>query len=389
MSQRFARIPGLTVGFSQPMIDGVNDKVSGAHSELVLKIYGSDLPGVRRIAEQAVSALQGIPGAVDVAIDQEPPLPQLQVSIDRAAAARYGINVANIAELIEVGIGGRAIAQLFLGERRYDIAVRFVQSARSSPEAIGNLTLTTPANTRVPLAQVAQVSLRSGESTITREMNHRHLTVKLNLRGRPLSAFLSDAEDELENLSFDRSQYTLAWGGQFENQNRAQRRLAIIVPAALALIFLLLYGAFGTLRHPALILVNVPLALLGGLIALMLRGMTLNVSSAVGFIALFGVAVQNGVIMVSNLNRHRDLGGPLSEAVRRGARERLRPVLMTATVATLGLIPAALARGIGSDVQRPLATVVVGGLITATALTLLILPILYGVVERRFTGRPA
>jgi len=230
---------------------------------------------------------------------------------------------------------------------------------------------------------VAEVGLRTGESTITRETNRRHLTVKLNLRNRDLSSFLREAEGKIAaKVKFDPTINEIAWGGQFENQQRAQARLAFIIPVVLALIFLLLYGAFGTLRHAALILVNVPLAIVGGMVALYLRGMTLNVSSAVGFIALFGVSVQNGVLMVSNLNHLRDTGSGLIDAVTRGATERLRPVLMTATVATLGLIPAALARGIGSDVQRPLATVVVGGLVSATLLTLIVLPVLYEVIER-------
>ena len=383
LESRYARIPGLTVGFSQPMIDGVNDKIAGAHSELVVKIYGQDFAETRRVAEEVAAALAKIPGAADVAIDQEPPLPQLQVRVNREAAARFGINVSDIADLIEVGIGGRAVGQLFLGERRYDIAVRFVPGVRNSPEAIGDLTLSAPGGARIPLSQVSDVALRSGESTITRESNRRHLTVKLNLRGRDLSSFLKEAHERIgQDVHYDPSATEIEWGGQFENQQRAQARLALIMPVVLALIFLLLYGAFGTLRHAALILINVPLAVLGGMIALHLRGMTLNVSSAVGFISLFGVSVQNGVLMVSNLNHLRDSGIELAEAVARGAEERFRPVLMTATVATLGLVPAALARGIGSDVQRPLATVIVGGLVSATLLTLLVLPVLYEVIER-------
>ena len=383
LSERYARIPGLTVGFSQPMIDGVNDKIAGAHSELVVKVYGKDFAEMRRIASEVVDVLQSIAGAVDVSIDQEPPLPQLQIRVNREAAARFGINVSDIADLIEIGIGGRASGQLFLGERRYDIAVRFIPSVRNSPEAIADLTLTAPGGARIPLGQVAEVGLRTGESTITRETNRRHLTVKLNLRNRDLSSFLREAEGKIAaKVKFDPTINEIAWGGQFENQQRAQARLAFIIPVVLALIFLLLYGAFGTLRHAALILVNVPLAIVGGMVALYLRGMTLNVSSAVGFIALFGVSVQNGVLMVSNLNHLRDTGSGLIDAVTRGATERLRPVLMTATVATLGLIPAALARGIGSDVQRPLATVVVGGLVSATLLTLIVLPVLYEVIER-------
>jgi heavy metal efflux system protein len=388
LSERYARIPGISVGFSQPMIDGVNDKIAGAHSELVVKVYGKDFADTRRVANEVVAALEKTPGAVDVSIDQEPPLPQLQIKVNREAAARFGINVSDIADLIEVGIGGRAVGQLFLGEKRYDIAVRFVPSVRSNPEEIGDLTLTAPGGARIPLSQVSDVSLKSGESTITRETNRRHLTVKLNLRGRDLSSFLKEAHANIaSDVHFDPVATEIVWGGLFENQQRAQTRLALIMPVVLALIFLLLYGAFGTLRHAALILINVPLAVLGGMVALHLRGMTLNVSSAVGFIALFGISVQNGVLMVSNLNHLRDSGLDLMEAVARGAEERFRPVLMTATVATLGLIPAALARGIGSDVQRPLATVVVGGLVSATALTLLVLPVLYEVIERWAQGR--
>jgi len=388
MAARFQRIPGIAVGFSQPMIDGVNDKVSGAHSEIVVKIYGNDLKEVRRISQALASIVANTPGAVDVAIDQEPPLPQIQLTVNREAAARFGVNVGALAELIEVGIGGRPVGQLFLGERRYDIAVRFDPSSRNTPEAIGNLTVTTQTGARIPLSQVADVALRSGESTITRESNRRHLTVKVNLRGRDFSSFFHDAQARIAGqLDLGSSGVEVVWGGQFENQNRAQARLAIVIPIVLALIFLILFGAFRTVRHPVLILSNVPLAVLGGMAALVLRGMTLNVSSAVGFIALFGISMQNGVIMVSNLNLLRDSGIPLADAVARGAAERFRPVLMTAMVAALGLVPAAMAKGIGSDVQRPLATVVVGGLVTATVLALFVLPAIYLVVERRVEAR--
>jgi heavy metal efflux system protein len=384
MSDRFAKIPGANVGFSQPMIDGVNDKIAGAHSDLVVKVFGHDFNEMRRVAGGIVDVVGGIRGASDVSIDQEPPLPQIVVKVDRESAARFGINVADIATIIESGIGGKGISNVFIGERVYDIAVRFPDSVRGSPDAIGSLTVTLPSGARIPLSQVAQIGTSTGESSITREENRRHLTVKLNLRGRDLSSFLKEAHERIaDKVKFDSSQYSLEWGGQFENQKRAQRRLALIVPAVIALIFVLLYSAFGTLRHAALVLTNVPIALLGGLIALTLRGMTLNVSSAVGFIALFGVAVQNGVIMVASLNHQRHVCKNLDEAVHVGAIQRLRPVLMTATVAALGLLPAALARGVGSDVQRPLATVIVGGLVTATLLTLLVLPSMYLLLERR------
>jgi len=384
LDRRYSRIPGISVGFSQPMIDGVNDKIAGAHSELVIKIFGQNFDELRRIAGQIVSVLNTVPGAADVAIDQEPPLPQIQIKVDREAAARFGINIADVAGVIESGIGGKAVSTLFLGERKYDIATRFPESVRGSPDAISNLTISLPTGARIPFSQVAQVSTTSGESTITREMSRRHLTVKINLRGRDLSRFLKEAQLRIaQEVKFDSSKYQIQWGGQFENQQRAQRRLAVIMPVVIVLIFVLLYAAFGTVRHPALILTILPIAMLGGLILLYARGMTFNVSSAVGFIALFGVAVMNGVIMVANLNRQCNSGLALDEAVAIGATQRLRPVLMTASVAALGLLPAAVARGVGSDVQRPLATVIVGGLVTATLLTLLVLPSMYLLWERR------
>ncbi|HLX08618.1 MAG TPA: CusA/CzcA family heavy metal efflux RND transporter [Thermoanaerobaculia bacterium] len=391
MSKTFtARLPGMDFGFSQPMIDGVNDKIAGAHSEIVIKVYGDDFAETRRIGEAIAALLARIDGAADVAIDQEPPLPQLQIKINRQAAARFGINVADIASLIETAIGGKAVTSVYLGERSYDVAVRFVEAVRGNPEAIANLTVPSSTGARIPLSQVSDIQIGAGESTITREMGRRHMTVKVDLRGRDLASFIAEAQRKIDQgVRYDRAKYEIGWGGQFENQQRAQGRLAIIVPAALALIFLLLYAGFGDVRHAALILMVVPLALIGGLTALLLRGMTINVSSAVGFIALFGVAVQNGVIMVANLNHRRAAGATLDEALRRGAGVRLRPVLMTATVAILGLLPAATNHGVGSDVQRPLATVIVGGLLSATVLTLLILPAAYIVLERWTEARNA
>ena len=281
------------------------------------------------------------------------------------------------------------MAQLFVEERHYDIAVRFIRETRDDPEAIGNLILTCPTGARIPLAQVATIRLDDGETTINREMARRHMTVRVNVRGRDLSSFLNEAQPKINSgVAYDHSRFQVAWGGQFENQQRAQARLAVILPMVLALMFLLLFAEFRNLHQPLLILLAVPLGALGGFIALYMRGLTLNVSSAVGFIALFGVAVLNAIIMVANLNRvRRESGVSLRDAVLVGARERLRPVLMTASVAALGLTPAAIAHGLGSDVQRPLATVVVGGLISATALTLLLLPALYFIIEQWLDGR--
>jgi len=381
----YAEIPGYTVGFSQPMIDGVMDKISGAHSELVVKVYGDDFKETRRIAEDIARTLKTIKGAVDIAIDQEPPLPQLQIHASREKIAQYGLNVSDVSDLIEIAIGGKAISQVFMGNKVYDIICRYNEASRNTPEKIGNLMLTNNEGAKIPLSQVADISLSTGESTITREMNKRHLTVKLNMRGTDLSTLLSTAQPKIEqDIKYDHDKYTIKWGGQFENQNRAYARLVIVVPLALCIMFLLLYGSFGKFRQAALILSIVPLALFGGMLALNVRGMTLNVSSSVGFIALFGVAMQNGLIMVSHINELRKKGLQLKDAVIEGAQHRFRPVLMTATVAVLGLLPASLATGIGSDVQRPLATVIVYGLLFSTGLTLYALPALYYLFEKQW-----
>ena len=385
LAAEYESLPGFTVGFAQPMIDGVMDKISGAHSELVVKVYGEDFHETRRIANEVLGTLKTVDGAVDLAIDQEPPLPQLQIHANRDKIAQYGLNVADVAELIEVAIGGKAISQIFIGNKVYDISARYIEESRNTPEKIANLMLTSSTGAKIPLSQVADVKTSTGESTITREMNRRHLTVKLNVRNRDLGSLLKEAQQKIEeNITYDHNKFHIEWGGQFENQHRAYNRLAIIVPLTLCLMFVLLYGAFGQFRQAGLLMVVVPLALFGGMLALNVRGMSLNVSSAVGFIALFGVAIQNGVIMISHINDLRKKGYALLEAVLLGAEQRFRPVLMTATVAILGLFPASMATGIGSDVQRPLATVIVYGLLFATILTLFVLPALYYLVERKW-----
>ena len=388
LAKEYETLPGFTVGFSQPMIDGVMDKISGAHSELVVKVYGDDFKETRRIAEDVMKTLKTVPGAVDLAIDQEPPLPQLQIHADRDKIAQYGLNVSDVAELIEVAIGGKAISQIFIGNKVYDIICRYNEESRNTPDKIANLMLTSGTGAKIPLSQVADVKLSTGESTITREMNKRHLTVKLNIRNRDLNSLLKDAQNKIEEkVNYDHELFHIKWGGQFENQARAYSRLAVIVPIALAIMFILLYGAFGSFRQAGLLMSIVPLALFGGMLALNVRGMSLNVSSAVGFIALFGVAIQNGVIMISYINNLRKEGMELLQAVMQGAKDRFRPVLMTATVAVLGLLPASLATGIGSDVQRPLATVIVYGLLFSTAITLYALPALYYMIERKWGNK--
>ncbi|MEF9985705.1 MAG: CusA/CzcA family heavy metal efflux RND transporter [Bacteroidales bacterium] len=385
MDVELKKIPGLSIGFSQPIIDMVMDQIAGSHSDLAVKIYGDNLTETRHIAEQVEHTLKGVHGAVDVAVDQEPPLPQLQIIADRERVAQYGLNVSDVTELIELAIGGKAISQIFVGSKSYDVICRYNEQYRNTPEKIGSLMLTTENGVKIPLSQVAQIKMTTGASTITREMNKRHLTVRVNLRGTDLTTFLNEANNAIKKeVNYNHETVYMKWAGQFENQNRAYSRLAIIVPLALSIMLLLLIIATGKFRQAATLMCVVPLALFGGMLALNLRGMTLNVSSAVGFIALFGVAIQNGVIMISHINNIRKQEeANLKDAVVEGTRHRLRPILMTASVAILGLLPASLSTGIGSDVQRPLATVIVYGLLFATIITLYILPALYYMVECR------
>lgn len=387
MNDELRKIPGIDLGFSQPIIDMVMDQIAGAHSDLALKIYGDNLTDTRHLADRIAALLTTIPGATDVAVDQEPPLPQLQVVVDREKIAQYGLNASDVTDLIELAIGGKAVSQIFIGSKSYDVICRYNEHYRDTPGKIGSLMLTTEAGVKIPLSQVTEIRTTTGASTITREMNRRHLTVRVNLRGIDLSTFLAEANSLIErDVPYNHEEIHLEWGGQFENQSRAYSRLGIVVPLALAVMFILLIIALGHIRQAALLLFVIPLALFGGMLALNVRGMTLNVSSAVGFIALIGVAIQNGVIMLSHINNLRSDTGDadLRKTVVDGARHRFRPILMTASVAVLGLLPASVSTGIGSDVQRPLATVIVYGLLFATIITLYVLPVLYYMVERRY-----
>lgn len=390
MSAEIAKMPGYKVGFSQPIIDMVMDQMTGSHSDLAIKVYGENLDETRHLATQILNLVTTIEGAADVVIDQEPPLPQLKISVDRDKIAHYGLNVADVADLIEVAIGGKAISQVFIGSKVYDVTCRYVESSRNTPDRIGNLMLTSSSGTMIPLSSVARIETSLGASSIMREMGKRYLTVRLNLRGRDLTSFLNEAQSRIEKeIAYDHTDNQIRWDGQFSNQNRAYKRLAIIIPFVLLFMFLLLFGAFGDFRQAGLLIAMLPLALFGGLLALVVRGMTFNISSAVGFIALFGLTIQNGVIMISHINNLRKSGRALKDAVVSGAAHRLRPVLMTATVAILGLLPASLASGIGSDVQRPLATVIVYGLLFSTIITLFILPSLYYKMEQHLENKPA
>jgi len=388
LSARLDKLPGMQIGISQPIVDGVNDMVGGAHSPLVLRVYGDDFRELRRIGTDIVAVLQATPGTGEASIFQEPPIPQLVIEADREAAARYGVNVGDIMNLVQNAVGGAPITQIYTGDQTHSITIRLPPEVASSPARLGQVMLTSSSGAQVPLSEVAHIRLQSGESTIAREHGLRQLTIRIDNRGRALSQYLADARQRIDaKVRFDRGKYRLEWAGQFENQQRAQARLTIVMALVFAVMGLLLFLQFHKIRYAALVLGVVPLAMLGGLVALHLRGETLNIATAVGFIALFGVAVQNGIIMISNIQRVRARHPSLREAVIAGAAERFRPVLLTATVASVGMAPAAITTGVGTDVQRGLATVVVGGLAIATLLTLFILPALYYAMETRFEAR--
>ena len=388
LNARLQRLPGFDIGISQPIIDGVNDAIGGAHSPLVLRVYGDDIVDDRRIAQQVVDILRTIRGTASASLFQEPPIPQLVVKVDREAAGRVGVPVSDIATLIQTGLGGASVGTMYVGDRQYAITAKFPRTAKGTLQDIGALTVTAPGGARIPLAQLADLRYKTGESTISHELNERQITVRVDNRGRDLTSYLAEAQRRIDaEIKFEPTKHRLEWAGQFENERRAQARLVFILGLVFAMMAVLLFFQFGKVRQTLLVLGVVPMATLGGLVALRLTGETLNVATAVGFIALFGVSVQNGIIMVANFRRVRGEGIALDESILRAASERLRPVLMTATVASIGMLPAALATGVGTDVQRGVATVVVSGLIVSTLLTLLVLPALYFAIERHFENR--
>jgi len=378
-----AQIPGATLNFTQPIIDTVTESVTGSSADLAVIITGTDLVELRRLAAKALEVVRTVPGAADTAIEQESDQAQLRILIDRQKLARYGINVEDIDNLIELAIGGEPASIMFEGERRFDITVRYIPEARTDITDLGHILVHTADGGRVPLSELADLRVVNGASIIARRENQRQITVRTNIRGRDQGSFVAEAQKRFaESISLPGS-YTVEWGGQFENLERARNRLIVILPVTIALIFALLFFAFGSTTYAGIVLMNVPFSLIGGVVALWLRGINLSVSAAVGFISLFGVAVMSGVLVVAAINEQRQRAGrDLLDAVARGSVGQVRPVLMMVLAALLGMIPAATAFGIGSDVQRPLATVVVGGLLSTLLLTLLALPSMYYLIER-------
>ncbi len=370
-------VPGVLTNFTQPIAMTVDELLEGVRAELAIKLFGDDLQTLKDKADEIAEAIQGVAGAADVQADQVSGTPQLLIKVRREAIARYGVNISEVQEVIRAAVGGETAGQIFEGIRRFDILVRFEKEYRDTPEAIGEILITAPNGSKVPLVQLAEITELVGPRQITRENNQRFITVQCNVTGRDIVSFVGEAQEAIEASVELPPGYLITWGGQFRLQQEANKRLAVVVPITLLIIFLLLFSSFNSLKNSLLILLNVPLALVGGVVGLWISGQNLSVPASVGFIALFGIALLNGIVLVTYLNQLRQEGLSIDDASIRGACLRLRPVLMTALAAGLGMIPLLFSSGIGSEVQRPLATVVVGGLVTSTALTLLVIPALY------------
>ena len=372
-----AVLPGVQVVMNQPIAQRVDEMLTGVRSQLAIKIFGDDLAELKRLSEQVSQIVKKIPGARDVRIDRLSGQQTLTIDIDRRAIARYGINVADIHAIIETAIAGSEVSQLYEGERRYAILLRYPESYRNSVDAIRKTLLRTPDNAVIPLESVANISLVDSPPAITRESGKRRVVVGANVAGRDLGSFVAEVQQQVEQKVKLPEGYYFSWGGQFENMQRAMGTLMVIIPLTIAAIFFLLFMMFRSLKLAALIITVLPFASIGGVFGLAVTGEYLSVPASVGFIALWGIAVLNGVVLVTCIRRLREEGMAVKEAVREGCVQRFRPVMMTATVALLGLVPFLFASGPGSEVQRPLAVVVIGGLITSTLLTLVVLPVLY------------
>ena len=375
-------LPGQQFSFSQPIELRTNELISGVRSDVAVSVYGPDLDVLKKTGDDIVRVLSGINGAADVKAEQVAGLPTLRIRIDRDRIARYGIAAGDVLDAVSA-MGGHQVGEVFEGQRRFALQVRYRKDARDGVDAIRAIPIAAPDGTLIPLGQLADLNVEEGPAQVSRERGQRRITVEANVRGRDLAGFVADAQASLQSAAVVPKGYFVEWGGQFKNLEEASGRLLVAVPLSLLLIFLLLFMTYGTALPALVIYLNVPFAAVGGILALALRGMPFSISAGVGFIALFGVAVLNGVVLMSQIRALEDGGATSAEAASAGARARLRPVLMTALVASLGFVPMALATSAGAEVQRPLATVVIGGLVTSTLLTLFVLPTVYAALRRR------
>ncbi len=385
LDKELGRIPGIAYNFTQPMAMRIDETISGVKADLAIKVFGDDFRTLDTLGQQALRIVSTVRGAADAQMEITSGVAELSVRVNRAALARYGLNVTNVEEAVAAGGSGSVVSQVIDGQKRYTVAIRLPDRYRTDPDAMRSILLRAPAGEQVSLDEVAHVEVTRGPEKIEREEGQRRIVVMSNVRGRDLGSFVAEVRAKLDQQIVLPPGYFVEYGGQFENQRRAMARLALIVPIAIAAIFVLLYFTFYSVKQALLVVGNVPFALVGGIAALWVRGMNLNLSASVGFIALFGVAMLNGVVLVSSINQLRQTGEPLRSAVLAGARRRLRPVLMTACVASIGFIPMAVATSTGAEVQRPLASVVIGGLASSTLLTLCLLPVLYERIFRKST----
>ncbi len=376
-------VPTSVIAFTQPIQMRVEELISGVRATLAAKIYGEDLVELDRLSQEIKNTVALVPGVADLSLEANIGKPQIRIQVNRSRLARYGLNADEVLTVVRSGIGNESISTLIEGVKRFDITARLQDSSKASIESIRNIPIRTLDGAIIPLSKVADISVAEGYSFVRREQLQRYAVIQMDVRGRDIDGFVNDANALIKQQINLPSGYWIEWGGAFENQQRALKRLSIIVPLTIFFIFVLLYTAFNSVKYATMIIANVPFAATGGLIALYITGQYLSVPSAIGFIAVFGVAMLNGIVLISFINELREKGLPVSEAVRKGAELRLRPVLMTASVAILGLVPMLLSSGVGAETQRPLASVVVGGLFSSTLLTLLLLPVIYEWVENR------
>jgi len=383
MRRSLETIPGIAFGFSQPIQCRIDELVAGTRALVIVKVYGSDLDVLKHKADEIAAVLAKLRGCTDLMVEQVAGQPYVSVRVDRQRIARFGLNVADVLQVVEIGIGGKAATQVYEENRFFDLVVRFTESGRDQVDKISSILIRAPAGQLIPLGQLADIGIEEGPLQISREDGQRRIGIELNIRDRDTGSFVAEARKKLKRQVSLPPGYYLGWGGQFENQQRAQKRLLVIAPLVVVLILLLLFLTFSSLPLALLVLLNLPLALIGGIFALYLSGLYLSVPASIGFIVLFGVAVLNGVVLVSCIAQLRADGAPLPQAIAAGCRLRLRPVLMTASISIFSLVPMIFASGPGSEIQRPLAVVVVGGLLTSTLMTLLVLPALYHWFESR------
>ena len=376
IDQALLALPAIKPSFSQPIRDNILESISQIDGQIVIKVFGEDIPTLLKLAEEVLGEVGNVQGVTRALIDRVGELPNYLVEIDRARAARYGLNVADVQDLIEVGLGGKAATYVWEGERRFAVAVRLTPEEHGL-ERMKSVLMATASGAYVPLSDVASFKAASGSMNIARENGGRVMAIGIFIRDRDMGSVVADMQARVNAKVKLPEGYSISWSGEFENQERAMARLTLVVPISVLLIFILLFNAFNSMKSAILIILNVPFALIGGIFALMFTGIHLSVSAAIGFIALFGQAVLNGVVMVTVFNQLRNTGMPPEQAVVEGSMQRLRTVLMTGLLAMLGLLPMALSTDIGSETQKPLAVVVIGGLISATLLTLIVLPVLY------------